>query len=139
MKIEIIPATDIIGGACVRLTQGDYGRRTTYYRDPLEAAQRFEEAGIRRLHMVDLDGAKASEPRNLAVLERVATKTTLEVQYGGGIKSRGALRSEFDAGASRAICGRSSAPTSPATGCCAAPRRNSTLGCRDSSPGWKSP
>ena len=57
MKIEIIPATDIIGGACVRLTQGDYGRRTTYYRDPLEAAQRFEEAGIRRLHMVDLDGA----------------------------------------------------------------------------------
>ena len=105
MKIEIIPATDIIGGACVRLTQGDYGRRTTYYRDPLEAAQRFEEAGIRRLHMVDLDGAKASEPRNLAVLERVATKTTLEVQYGGGIKSRGALRSVFDAGASRAICG----------------------------------
>ena len=105
MKIEIIPATDIIGGACVRLTQGDYGRRTTYYRDPLEAAQRFEEAGIRRLHMVDLDGAKASEPRNLAVLERVATKTTLEVQYGGGIKSRGALRSVFGAGASRAICG----------------------------------
>ena len=105
MKIEIIPATDILGGACVRLTQGDYGRRTTYYRDPLEAAQRFEEAGIRRLHMVDLDGAKASEPRNLAVLERVATKTTLEVQYGGGIKSRGALRSVFGAGASRAICG----------------------------------
>lgn len=198
MKIEIIPATDIIGGACVRLTQGDYGRRTTYYRDPLKAAQRFEEAGIRRLHMVDLDGAKASEPRNLAVLERVATKTTLEVQYGGGIKSRGALRSVFGAGASRAICGsiavrepesfaewlaefgggklilgadirdgavavqgwtersemtaqeliarfapqgsrRSSAPTSPATGCCAAPRRNSTLGCRGSSPGWKSP
>ena len=105
MKIEIIPATDIIGGACVRLTQGDYGRRTTYYSDPLEAALRFEETGIRRLHMVDLDGAKAAQPRNLAVLERVATKTTLEVQYGGGIKSRGALRSVFDAGASRAICG----------------------------------
>ena len=105
MKIEIIPATVIIGGACVRLTQGDYDRRTTYYRDPLEAALRFEEAGIRRLHMVDLDGAKASEPRNLAVLERVASKTSLEVQYGGGIKSREALRSVFDAGASRAICG----------------------------------
>lgn len=105
MKIEIIPATDIIDGACVRLTQGDYGRQTTYFRDPLEAALRFEEAGIRRLHMVDLDGAKASEPRNLAVLERVATKTSLEVQYGGGIKSREALRSVFDAGASRAICG----------------------------------
>ena len=82
MKIEIIPATDIIGGACVRLTQGDYGRRTTYYSDPLEAALRFEETGIRRLHMVDLDGAKAAQPRNLAV-----------------------LRSVFDAGASRAICG----------------------------------
>lgn len=105
MKIEIIPATDIIGGACVRLTQGDYGRRTTYYSDPLEAALRFEETGIRRLHMVDLDGAKAAQPRNLAVLERIASKTALEVQYGGGIKSTEALRSVFDAGASRAICG----------------------------------
>ena len=103
--IEIIPATDIIDGQCVRLTQGDYASRKTYYRDPLEAALRFEEAGIRRLHMVDLDGAKASEPRNLAVLERVATRTGLEVQYGGGIKSREALRSVFDAGAGRAICG----------------------------------
>lgn len=105
MKIEIIPATDIIGSACVRLTQGDYGRRTTYYSDPLEAALRFEETGIRRLHMVDLDGAKAAQPRNLAVLERIASKTALEVQYGGGIKSTEALRSVFDAGASRAICG----------------------------------
>lgn len=105
MKIEIIPATDIIGGACVRLTQGDYGRRTTYYSDPFEAALRFEETGIRRLHMVDLDGAKAAEPQNLAVLERIAAKTSLEVQYGGGIKSRAALRSVFDAGARRAVCG----------------------------------
>ena len=109
MKIEIIPATDIIGGACVRLTQGDYGRRTTYYRDPLEAAQRFEEAGIRRLHMVDLDGAKASEPRNLAVLERIASKTALEVQYGGGIKSTEALRSVFAAGARREMLADSQA------------------------------
>ena len=103
--IEIIPATDLINGECVRLTQGDYASQKTYYRDPLEAALRFEEAGIRRLHMVDLDGAKAAEPRNLAVLERVATRTGLEVQYGGGIKSRAALRCVFDAGASRAICG----------------------------------
>ena len=103
--IEIIPATDIIDGACVRLTQGDYASRKTYYRDPLEAALRFEEAGIRRLHMVDLDGAKAAEPQNLAVLERIAAKTSLEVQYGGGIKSRAALRSVFDAGARRAVCG----------------------------------
>ena len=105
MKIEIIPATDIIGGQCVRLTQGDYASRKTYYRDPLEAAFRFEEAGIRRLHMVDLDGAKASEPRNLAVLERIASKTALEVQYGGGIKSRTALCDVFSAGARRAVCG----------------------------------
>lgn len=103
--IEIIPATDIIGGQCVRLTQGDYASRKTYYRDPLEAALRFEEAGARRLHMVDLDGAKAAEPQNLAVLERIAAKTSLEVQYGGGIKSRAALRSVFDAGARRAVCG----------------------------------
>ena len=96
--IEIIPATDIIGGQCVRLTQGDYASRKTYYRDPLEAALRFEEAGIRRLHMVDLDGAKASEPRNLAVLERIAARTSLEVQYGGGIKSR-------EAGPGRLILG----------------------------------
>lgn len=90
--IEMIPATDLIGGRCVRLTQGDYTSRKTYYRDPLEAALRFEEAGARRLHMVDLDGAKAAEPQNLAVLERIAAKTSLEVQYGGGIKSRAALR-----------------------------------------------
>ena len=101
MKIEIIPATDLIGGECVRLTQGDYASRKTYYRDPLEAALRFEEAGIRRLHMVDLDGAKASEPRNLRGFRRHA----LEIQYGGGIKSRAALESVFNAGARRAICG----------------------------------
>ena len=103
--IEMIPATDLIGDRCVRLTQGDYTSRKTYYRDPLEAALRFEEAGARRLHMVDLDGAKAAEPQNLAVLERIAAKTSLEVQYGGGIKSRAALRSVFDAGARRAVCG----------------------------------
>ena len=103
--IEMIPATDLIGGRCVRLTQGDYTSRKTYYRDPLEAALRFEEAGARRLHMVDLDGAKAAEPQNLAVLERIAAKTSLEVQYGGGIKSCAALRSVFDAGARRAVCG----------------------------------
>mgnify|MGYP002544082366 FL=1 len=103
--IEMIPATDLIGGRCVRLTQGDYTSRKTYYRDPLEAALRFEEAGARRLHMVDHDGAKAVEPQNLAVLERIAAKTSLEVQYGGGIKSRAALRSVFDAGARRAVCG----------------------------------
>ena len=105
MNIEIIPAMDLIGGSCVRLSQGDYARRTTYDRDPLDAALRFEEAGLRRLHMVDLDGAKAQCPANLKVLERVAARTRLEIQYGGGIKSRTALRDVFAAGAARAVCG----------------------------------
>lgn len=103
--IEIIPAIDIIDGECVRLSQGDYSRRTTYFKDPLEVALRFRDCGLRRLHMVDLDGAKASSPRNLRVLERVAAATGMDVQYGGGIKSTEALNSVFSAGASRAICG----------------------------------
>ncbi|MFI3269226.1 MAG: 1-(5-phosphoribosyl)-5-[(5-phosphoribosylamino)methylideneamino]imidazole-4-carboxamide isomerase [Rikenellaceae bacterium] len=103
--IEIIPATDIIGGECVRLSQGDYDRKTTYFSDPLEAAKAFEGAGIKRLHIVDLDGAKASNPMNLKVLERVATHTSLVLQYGGGIKSGDALRDVFNAGAARAIVG----------------------------------
>lgn len=123
--IEIIPATDIIGGQCVRLTQGDYASRKTYYRDPLEAALRFEEAGIRRLHMVDLDGAKASEPRNLAVLERIAARTSLEVQYGG---------------ASRAArpCTASSTPERAAPSAAASPSAGPTFsphGSRSSTPG----
>ncbi len=101
--IEIIPAIDMIGGECVRLTQGDYARRTVYYKDPLEAALRYEACGARRLHLVDLDGAKASHPVNLHALERIRTRTSLEVQYGGGIKSAEALRAVFDSGASRAI------------------------------------
>lgn len=105
MNIEIIPAIDLIGGECVRLTQGDYARKSTYYRNPLEVARKYEEAGLRRLHLVDLDGAKASRPMNLAVLERIAGGTSLSIQYGGGIKSAGALQSVFDAGATRAICG----------------------------------
>lgn len=105
--IEIIPAIDLIGGACVRLTQGDYDRQTTYYKDPLEVALRYADCGVRRLHLVDLDGAKASRPdeHNLRVLERVAAATNLEIQYGGGIKSSEALRTVFARGAKRAICG----------------------------------
>lgn len=103
--IEIIPAIDIIGGECVRLSQGDYNRKTTYYNDPLEAAKQFEEVGVKRLHIVDLDGAKASCPQNLTVLERIASETSLVIQYGGGIKSQEALSSVLSAGASRAIVG----------------------------------
>ena len=105
MNIEIIPAMDLIDGACVRLAQGDYDRRTTYGRDPLDTALRFEAAGLRRLHMVDLDGARTQRPANLKVLERIAARTRLEIQYGGGIKSRTALCDVFSAGARRAVCG----------------------------------
>lgn len=103
--IEIIPAIDIIGGECVRLTQGDYAQKTVYFKNPADVARRYEDAGLRRIHLVDLDGAKASRPENLKVLEAVAAATSLDIQYGGGIKSAGSLRSVLDAGANRAICG----------------------------------
>ncbi len=103
--ITIIPAIDLIGGECVRLSQGDYDRKTTYFKDPLDAAKRYEAIGIKRLHLVDLDGAKAAAPVNLNVLRRITTNTTLEVQYGGGIKNADALRAVFENGATRAICG----------------------------------
>lgn len=103
--IEIIPAIDMIGGEAVRLTQGDYDRRTSYYKDPLDVALKYEECGVKRLHLVDLDGAKASRPVNLPVLERIASRTSLDIQYGGGIKSAEALEEVFNAGAKRAICG----------------------------------
>jgi len=102
--IEIIPAIDIIDGRCVRLVQGDYSRQTVYG-DPLDMALRYRDAGLKRLHLVDLDGAKASYPIHLAILERIATATGLDIQYGGGIKSKAALASVLNAGASRAIVG----------------------------------
>ena len=103
--IEIIPAIDIIGGKCVCLTQGDYDRLTTYGDDPAEIARSYEALGVRRLHVVDLDGAKASSPSNLAVLERICGATSLDVEWGGGIKSEQALADVLAAGANRAICG----------------------------------
>lgn len=105
MKIEIIPAIDIIGGQCVRLTQGDYSQRTVYSSDPVEIAKSYEAIGIRRLHVVDLDGAKAAAPQNLDTLRKIATATKLDIQYGGGIKSGEALEAVLAAGANRAICG----------------------------------
>lgn len=105
MQIEIIPAIDIIGGECVRLVQGDYAQKTSYFKNPVEVAKRYEAIGMRRLHVVDLDGAKQSKPANLAVLEQITSSTSLDVQWGGGVKSGEALESVFDAGANRAICG----------------------------------
>ncbi len=110
--ITVIPAIDIIDGECVRLTRGDYNLKSSYYKDPLEVALRYEECGLKRLHLVDLDGAKSSCPVNLRVLERIASHTSFDIQLGGGIKSRQALIDVFNAGAKRAICG-SVAVTSP--------------------------
>jgi phosphoribosylformimino-5-aminoimidazole carboxamide ribotide isomerase len=98
-KIEIIPAIDLIEGKCVRLSQGDYSQKTVYNENPLEVAKMFEAAGIRRLHLVDLDGAKAKHIVNHKVLKQIATKTSLVIDFGGGLKSDKDLEIAFNAGA----------------------------------------
>ncbi|MCQ2095909.1 MAG: 1-(5-phosphoribosyl)-5-[(5-phosphoribosylamino)methylideneamino]imidazole-4-carboxamide isomerase [Bacteroidaceae bacterium] len=103
--MRIIPAIDLIDGFCVRLVRGDYDQRKTYDTDPLEWAKELEGLGITHLHVVDLDGAKANQPRNLGVLEKIAHATSLDIEWGGGIKTEQSLRSVFSAGARRAICG----------------------------------
>lgn len=103
--IEIIPAIDIIGGRCVRLSQGDYNRLTTYDSHPSEIARRMADAGVERIHVVDLDGAKAGEPVNLRSVEAIASLDVAEIELGGGLKSDSAMRSAFDAGATYAIGG----------------------------------
>ena len=110
--IEIIPAIDIIQGKCVRLSQGDYSRQKTYNEYPLEVAKSFEDEGIRRLHLVDLDGAKAQHIVNHRVLETIATKTNLIVDFGGGLKSDDDLRIAFECGA-QMITGGSIAVKNP--------------------------
>ena len=104
-KIEIIPAIDIIEGRCVRLTQGDYDQKRVYDADVVDMAKRYEDCGIRRIHVVDLDGAKSSLPQNLRLLERIALSSNLDVEWGGGIKSEEALHRVFDSGAKYAIVG----------------------------------
>lgn len=98
--IEIIPAIDLIEGKCVRLSQGDYTQKKVYNENPVEVAKMFEDAGIKRLHLVDLDGAKAHHIVNHKVLERIATATNLTIDFGGGLKSDDDLRIAFEAGAS---------------------------------------
>jgi len=98
-KIEIIPAIDLIDGKCVRLSQGDYNQKTVYNESPLEVAKMFETAGIHRLHLVDLDGAKAKHIVNYKVLETIATKTDLVIDFGGGLKSDKDLEIAFNSGA----------------------------------------
>ncbi len=103
--MELIPAIDLIDGRCVRLTQGDYADKKVYEQNPVDMAKMYADCGVRRLHVVDLDGAKAKEPCNLRVLEQLATGTSLDIEWGGGIKSTGALRAAINAGANRVICG----------------------------------
>lgn len=98
--IDIIPAIDIIDGQLVRLKQGDYNEKTVYSQNPLEVAKKFEDVGIKRLHVVDLDGAKAKHIINYKTLETLATKTNLVIDFGGGIKSDEDVKIAFDSGAS---------------------------------------
>ena len=103
--INIIPAIDLIDGKCVRLTKGDYNQKKEYSASPLDMALRYQDIGISRLHLVDLDGAKSSSPKNLHVLEEIATRTSLDIEWGGGIKSDEALSDAFNAGAGHLIIG----------------------------------
>ena len=103
--MEIIPAIDIIGGKCVRLTQGDYQQKKEYSSQPLEVAQRLEQHGIRRLHLVDLDGAQQKKVVNDAVLESIATHTQLHVDFGGGVHSEEDLQRVLNAGAKQVTIG----------------------------------
>lgn len=99
-NITIIPAIDLIDAKCVRLSQGDYNQKTVYNENPLEVAKMFEGAGIKRLHLVDLDGAKAKHIVNHKVLEAIASKTNLIIDFGGGLQSDDDLRIAFESGAS---------------------------------------
>jgi phosphoribosylformimino-5-aminoimidazole carboxamide ribotide isomerase len=98
--MEIIPAIDIMEGRCVRLTQGVFSTRKTYSDDPLSLARSFEDAGIRRLHLVDLDGARCGRVVNLDVLEKIHASTRLVIDFGGGVKTNQDIQQVFDAGAS---------------------------------------
>lgn len=103
--MQIIPAIDLIEGKCVRLTEGDYAQKKIYNEDPLEVAKQFEGVGLMRLHLVDLDGAKAGEVVNWKVLEKIANKTSLKIDFGGGIKTEKTLKSVLDTGATYATIG----------------------------------
>ena len=105
MKIELIPAIDIIGGQCVRLTKGDYDQKTVYRDSPSEVAKEFEDLGFRRLHVVDLDGAKSRHIVNDAVLKAITTETGLTVDFGGGIKTDEDIEKAFASGASMVTVG----------------------------------
>lgn len=103
--MELIPAIDVIDGKCVRLTQGDYAQKKIYNEHPLEVAKQFEDAGLKRLHLVDLDGAKAGAVKNRKVLETIAENTGMIIDFGGGIKTENDLNIVFESGAAFATIG----------------------------------
>lgn len=111
--MRIIPAIDILGGKCVRLTRGDYSSEKIYNEDPLEVAKEFEDNGLKYLHLVDLDGAKNKMIINYKVLDRIASKTSLTIDFGGGIRSELDLKIAFSSGARQVTAG-SIAVSSPA-------------------------
>ncbi|WP_215046517.1 1-(5-phosphoribosyl)-5-[(5-phosphoribosylamino)methylideneamino]imidazole-4-carboxamide isomerase [Tenacibaculum dicentrarchi] len=110
--MRIIPAIDIIEGKCVRLTKGDYATKKVYNENPIEVAKEFEDNGIEYLHLVDLDGAKSQHIVNYKILEQIASKTNLKIDFGGGLKSDEDLRIAFDNGANQ-ITGGSIAVKNP--------------------------
>lgn len=110
--MRIIPAIDIIDGKCVRLSKGDYDTKKIYNENPLEVAKEFEASGIQYLHLVDLDGAKSSQIVNYKVLEQIASKTSLKVDFGGGIKTDNDIKIAFESGAKQ-ITGGSIAVKNP--------------------------
>ncbi|MDO5980535.1 1-(5-phosphoribosyl)-5-[(5-phosphoribosylamino)methylideneamino]imidazole-4-carboxamide isomerase [Flavivirga spongiicola] len=112
--MRIIPAIDIIDGKCVRLTKGDYDTKKVYNENPLEIAKMFEGSGIEYLHLVDLDGAKAKHIVNYKVLEQIASKTSLKIDFGGGLKTNEDLHIAFNSGAKQ-ITGGSIAVNDPET------------------------
>tara|TARA_R110002049_G_scaffold87533_2_gene221926 strand:- start:17585 stop:18319 length:735 start_codon:yes stop_codon:yes gene_type:complete len=112
--MRIIPAIDIIDGKCVRLTKGDYGTKKIYNESPLEVAKAFENSGIEYLHLVDLDGAKAQHIVNYKVLEQISSKTSLKIDFGGGLKANEDLHIAFNSGAKQ-ITGGSIAVKDPKT------------------------
>lgn len=103
--MRIIPAIDIIDGKCVRLSQGDYNQKTVYNEDPLEVAKEFEANGIKYLHLVDLDGAKSAHVVNWKVLEKIASQTSLQVDFGGGVKTDTDITTVFESGAKQVTGG----------------------------------
>ncbi|RAI92135.1 1-(5-phosphoribosyl)-5-[(5-phosphoribosylamino)methylideneamino]imidazole-4-carboxamide isomerase [Algoriphagus yeomjeoni] len=103
--MQIIPAIDLIGGKCVRLSQGDYSSKKEYHDDPLEMAKRFEGVGIQRLHLVDLDGAKAKKIVNADILQRISSGTSLQVDFGGGIQADAEIEKAFELGAKQVTGG----------------------------------